>query len=123
MAEVHIKIAGRAYRMACDDGQEEHLHALGTEVDAKITAMRTSFGEIGDMRLTVMASVVLADELFDARRQIAELRERSEGLDAHDSERVAALKREQDAAAEVVESVAARIEAVAADLNSKMRRG
>ena len=123
MAEVNIKIAGRNYRMACDDGQEEHLHTLGTEVDAKISAMRTRFGEIGDMRLTVMASVVLADELADARRQIAELRARSEDLNAHDSEAVLALKREQDQAAALVEGVAARLEAVAADLNSRMRGG
>ena len=122
MAEVNIRNAGRNYRMACDDGQEEHLHTLGTEVDAKISAMRSSFGEIGDMRLTVMASVVLADELADARRQISELREKSAGVDAHDSERVAALKREQDEAASVVESVTARLEAVAADLNSRARR-
>jgi cell division protein ZapA len=32
--------------------------------------LRTNFGEIGDMRLTVMAALIIADELSEARRRI-----------------------------------------------------
>ncbi|GAB4067144.1 cell division protein ZapA [Ancylobacter sonchi] len=69
MAHVTVTIAGRAYRMACDDGQEEHLSRLGQEVDARIDDLRKAFGEIGDQRLSVMAAITLADELSELRRR------------------------------------------------------
>jgi len=70
MAYVTISIGGRAYRMACDDGQEEHLAGLGEEVDARIDQLRAAFGEIGDQRLSIMAAITIADELSEARRRI-----------------------------------------------------
>ncbi len=66
MAYVTISIGGRAYRMACDDGQEEHLAGLGEEVDARIDQLRAAFGEIGDQRLSIMAAITIADELSEA---------------------------------------------------------
>ncbi len=48
-------IDGKAYRMACDEGQEEHLMGLAQRFDRYVSHLRDSFGEIGDQRLTVMA--------------------------------------------------------------------
>ncbi|MCJ8144732.1 cell division protein ZapA [Ancylobacter sp. A5.8] len=73
MAHVSVTIAGRAYRMACDDGQEDHLTRLGQEVDAKIDQLRAAFGEIGDQRLSVMAAITIADELSETRRHLRAL--------------------------------------------------
>ena len=70
MAHVSVTISGRQYRMACDDGQEHHLARLSHELDQRIAHLRTTFGEIGDMRLTVMAALIVADELSEARRRI-----------------------------------------------------
>lgn len=73
MASVQVTIAGRAYRMACGDGEEKHLEALAAAFDAKIAEMRSAFGEIGDMRLHVMAAIMTADELSEARRRVETL--------------------------------------------------
>ncbi|MBB3772425.1 MULTISPECIES: cell division protein ZapA [Ancylobacter] len=73
MAHVTVTIGGRAYRMACDDGQEDHLARLGEQVDERIDQLRIAFGEIGDQRLSVMAAITLADELSEARRRIQAL--------------------------------------------------
>ncbi len=73
MAHVNVTIGGRPYRMACDDGQEEHLKGLAAAVDSRIAEMRTNFGEIGDQRLTVMASISILDEASDLRQKIAAL--------------------------------------------------
>ena len=73
MPQVTVTIAGKVYRMACGDGEERHLESLAKLVDAKITDIHSSFGEIGDQRIIVMASLMFADELADARRRIAEL--------------------------------------------------
>ncbi|MCB1542387.1 MAG: cell division protein ZapA, partial [Rhodoblastus sp.] len=47
MAQVVVTIAGRTYRMNCEDGQESHIEALAEHVDSKMAGLRTSFGEIG----------------------------------------------------------------------------
>jgi cell division protein ZapA len=73
VSEINVTIAGRAYRMACEDGQEDHLRGLASLVDKSIAEMRGSFGEIGDLRLTVMGAILIADDLGEARRRIAEL--------------------------------------------------
>ena len=63
MPHVSVTINGRQYRMACDEGQEHHLARLAHELDQRIARLRTTFGEIGDMRLTVMAALLISDEL------------------------------------------------------------
>ena len=65
MSQVTVTIAGSTYRIACDDGEEQHLEGLARLLDAKIEEMRAAFGEIGDMRLHVMAAITIADELAE----------------------------------------------------------
>ena len=36
MAQVTATIAGRQFRLACEDGQEEHLQALAKDIDQRI---------------------------------------------------------------------------------------
>jgi cell division protein ZapA len=57
MAELAIMIDGRVYRVACDEGEEVRLGDLAQLVDAKISALRQRFGEIGDQRLVIMAAI------------------------------------------------------------------
>jgi cell division protein ZapA len=71
MAQVVVNIAGRPYRMACEDGEEEHLVGLARTVDEKIALMRGSFGEIGDQRLIVMSAIAIADELSEVKLRLA----------------------------------------------------
>ena len=47
------------------DGEEARLEHLARDFDARIAGLRTSFGEIGDQRIIVMAALTLADELAD----------------------------------------------------------
>jgi cell division protein ZapA len=119
MAQVSVTINGRVYRMACDDGQEDHLVRLARELDARIGKLRESFGEIGDTRLTVMAALVVADELSEARRRIKSSEQEVEALkEARSaiSERVEANER---LIADMVESAADRIEQLAHSLNGR----
>ena len=70
MPQVAVQINGRTYRMACDEGQESHLMGLAKQLDTTIDTLRGSFGEIGDQRLTVMAGVMLADQLSEAQARV-----------------------------------------------------
>ena len=73
MAQVLVNIAGRAYRMACEDGQEPRLEQLARAFDDKIAEMKKAFGEIGDQRLTVMAAIAMADDRAESTRKVAAL--------------------------------------------------
>ena len=117
MAQVTATIAGRQFRLACEDGQEEHLLALSADIDGRIAELRQRFGEIGDTRLTVMAALMVADEMSDARAQIRRLEEEIATLQ---DARVVAADRAKQASAAVVgafNSAAERIEGITRKLN------
>ena len=77
MAQVSLTIDGRKYRVACNEGEEARLESLAGVIDDKIGEMRKAFGEIGDQRLVIMAALTIADNLAEARDQVAAERERS----------------------------------------------
>ena len=68
MAKVSLNINGKQYALGCDDGEEEHLTRLGHLLDGKVTELADQFGQIGDLRLMVMAGITLLDEIDDLRR-------------------------------------------------------
>ncbi|MBA4789501.1 MAG: cell division protein ZapA [Pseudomonadota bacterium] len=116
MAQVSVTIAGRQYRMACDEGQEEHLIRLARDVDARIGQLRTAFGEIGDQRLTVMAAVTIADELFEARARIRALESDLDGQRDARASALARIEASEEAVARTIEDAAERLERLARDI-------
>ena len=123
MAQVNVTIGGRVYRMACDDGQEDHLMRLARDLDQKFAQLREAFGEIGDTRLAVMAAIMVADELSEARRRIRALEQENEGLQ---ETRLAAADRIEAAermGAQSIEKAAERIERLAHALNGGLGGG
>jgi cell division protein ZapA len=123
MSQVNVTINGRQFRMACEDGQEDHLVNLARELDTRISGLRTKFGEIGDTRLTVMAAITVADELSEAGLRIKRLEEE---LAALQDARVAASDRTKAAQAAVaiaLGTAAERIEGIAKKLNASVATG
>ena len=117
MSELNVTINARQYRVACENGQEEHLLKLSQDLDQRIAQLRASFGEVGDTRLTVMAALTVADELSEAGKTIRRLEQELAGLkDA----RVMAADRSQMTQTALVaafNSAAARIEGLTKKLN------
>lgn len=109
MAQVSVTINGRAYQIACDDGQEEHLRQLAGYIDRRVAELVAAMGQIGDMRLLVMVSLLIADELSEVTRQLDDTRKTS------DDARSTASKADAQAAS-ALENIAARIEDIAARL-------
>jgi cell division protein ZapA len=113
MAQVNVMISGKTYRMACDDGQEEHLSGLAQRLDESIEHLRERFGEIGDQRLTVMAAITFADQAAEVGRRLEQVQAELAGLD----EARAALLERQDASeegvAEAIDAFSQRVEAIA----------
>ena len=118
MPQVTVTIANRTYRMACGEGEEAHLEKLAALFDGKIEEMRGSFGEIGDMRLHVMAALTLADDLGEARRRIDTLEQEVAALRSiatAGDERTQAIEKRL---AESVGKAAERIERLARKLSA-----
>lgn len=80
MGQVAVTLNGRTYRLRCGDGEEERLLSLAAHVRNRIDALAAEFGQAGDERLLLMAALLIADELFDARDKITTLEAEVEAL-------------------------------------------
>ena len=67
MAELDLSIAGRAYRVACRDGEEDTLRKAAALVDAKSREALAGLGTLSEARQLLFASLLLADQLIDDR--------------------------------------------------------
>ncbi len=119
MGQVTVLIADKTYRIACDDGQEEHLTALASDLDTRIAQMRRAFGEIGDNRLTVMAAITCLDEGSEVKRRLAELEGEVAALRAERDSWGDVAAREAGEVAAVILEAAERIEGVARTLGQE----
>jgi len=114
MAKINITVNGRRYALGCDDGEEARLQVLGQKLDKRVKDLANQFGQIGDLRLMVMAGITMLDELEDtdslveqkAERLAADVRRASEDA-------VKAAKRNEIEATENLLEASSRIDAIA----------
>lgn len=66
MAEIDVVVAGRTYRLGCEDGQERHLAALAASVDAEARAIAAQTGTMQEAKLLLMAALMIADREAEA---------------------------------------------------------
>lgn len=116
MAEVTVHIDGKAYRMACDEGQEEHLEGLAAQFDKYVNHLKSSFGEIGDQRLTVMAGIMVMDELVELQKQVRGMEGEVETLRKTRDDALTKADKNDAAVTGVLSGLAERIEGVASKL-------
>jgi len=119
MSSVHIRINGREYQVACDDGQEEQLKFLSHEVDERVRHLLRGMGtNPGEVMALLLTSLTMADEIIENKQEIESI--------AAEVQRLASLvnndrKLEQDdrmveienAMAVTLEEIAIRIEKIA----------
>ncbi len=116
MATITVTIDGKAYRMACDEGQEEHLAGLADRFDQYVGHLKSSFGEIGDLRLTVMAGIMVMDELQETQKRLQKLESEVENLRRERDEALDRIDRNDSTLANAVNEVSGRLEAMAISL-------
>jgi cell division protein ZapA len=116
MAVVNVMVNGRAYTIACDDGEEEHLRELAAHVDARVRELLSSVGQVGDSRLLLMAALLVTDDLFDAQHKLAARKDQVSALNGSHDDLQARIDHSELIAAEALETAAQRIEDVAAKL-------
>ena len=112
MPLVNVMVNGRAYTIACDDGEEAHLKELAAHVDEKAREVLASVGQVGDARMLLMAALLIADEQH-------ELSGKTAGSSVSDGDKHSLhLRAEQaeSAAADALESATKKIQDIAARL-------
>jgi cell division protein ZapA len=117
MSQVNVSINGRQYRMACEDGQEDHLRSLAKALEERIGALRGQFGEIGDARLMVMAAMTVADDAAEAEKKVRKLEQEIAALKDARSTSAEKAQATQAALIAAFTSAAERIEGMAKKLN------
>lgn len=111
---ISLTVHGRSYQVTCDEGQESHLMKLAHHIDRKMGELETSVGQVGEQRLLFMTCLLIADELFDAQRQVDGLKAGRTAPGGGASNAAAAAGEEQ--ATRALDACAQRIEAIAARL-------
>lgn len=82
MARVELRVAGRAYALACRDGDEARLIALGRALDARAADLQRRLGQQAEGELLIALAVTMADELEEARARLDRAAERIEAAAA-----------------------------------------
>ena len=108
MAEVDLSIAGRSYRVACRDGEEDNLRKAAALVDAKSREALAGLGTLSEARQFLFAALLLADQLIEQR-------DGSGTVEAAEPE----SPQVDPAVAERAERVAARLESLADALEAE----
>ncbi|MBX9575982.1 MAG: cell division protein ZapA [Caulobacteraceae bacterium] len=104
MATVTVEVNGRPYAVGCADGQEDRVRMLARQFDDHVRNVAAEVGHVGDIRLFLMAALLLADELHETRLAAGTM------SPAGDSPTPSAAN---DGVAEALNAVAARLEKLA----------
>ena len=106
MGQVDIRLNGRAYKITCEDGQEERLSQLAGYLARHVEALTKDLGQRGDARLMLLAGLTVCDELFELKARAA-----AQGAEAAplDAESLAGACRVIEAATERVDAIAERV--------------
>jgi cell division protein ZapA len=119
MAQVTVTIDGKAYRMACEEGQEGHLTELASRFDGYVNHLKSQFGEIGDLRITVMAGIMVMDEISELTRRLGSLEAELETLRSNRDTVLAATSRTEETLAAALGEVSGRIRGITDKLNGR----
>lgn len=120
MAQVTVTIDGKAYRMACEEGQEDHLSELAERFDRYVGHLKSQFGEIGDLRITVMAGIMIMDELSELSRKVAALETEVVALKSNGEGAAESQQRTEQLMVSAVSELTARLESLTGKLNGRI---
>ncbi len=128
MPEVTIQIGGRGFQVACQDGEEQFLHAAAKMLDDEAQVLSDQIGRLPEARMLLMAGLMLADKTAAVEDKIKEmetkLAERDAEIDnlksapAPEPERVEVPVVPQSVTDSLAE-LAARAESLAASVDEK----
>lgn len=115
MSQVDLTINNRVYTVACDDGQEAQLQNLGSEIAKRVDQLVGAVGQVGEARLMLMAGLMFADELAEAKAQVERARQEGAAMATQNAENAGVA---EDDTAELLDRLSERLETIAARLEA-----
>jgi cell division protein ZapA len=109
MATVTVTVNGKPYVVGCEDGQETHVEALARQFDAQVREVGAQVGQVGELRLFLMAALLGADELADQKSRLAAAEEDLAHYRAGEAVAEAKAAQALEAAAQRIESLAEKV--------------
>ncbi len=115
MALVGVKINGKDYQLACDDGQEQHVFELSQELDSRMQQIIAQVGQAPENMLFLLSALMLADEMNEAQAEVRAL-EREVTKLARDLRDERAGPKAPDETVSLLDELAERIDRIADQL-------
>ncbi len=112
MGQVVINVNSRSFTMECADGEEEHLQELAKLLDTQVKEIKAGVGEVGDIRLLVMAGLIIADQLSESLDRVEALSGEISSAHKIGTDAIEQSKIAETAIAERIEAAAIRLEQV-----------
>jgi cell division protein ZapA len=105
MPELEILIGGRAFEVACQEGEEHYLRAAAEMLDVEARTLVSQTGRIPEARMLLMSGLMLADRTAGVEDRLKILEDEAESYRAEVDRLKTALKRAEamNAEAEKVE--------------------
>ena len=110
MPQIEVSINSRDYKVACEDGQEDHVRQLARYVDKHIQDLAETVGQVGDARLLVLASLMIADELSEMIARVEDLEDQVGEIQENQSDTARKADNVEGKVADILEGAAKRIE-------------
>ena len=122
MPEVTIRIGGRDFDVACQEGEEDYLLAAAKLLDDEAQVLSSQIGRVPEARMLLMAGLMLADKtaaIEDKLRQMEAELAQLRAAGPPEPERIEVPVVPESVTGTLAE-LAARAEALAAEIEEKV---
>lgn len=82
MPELEVIIGGRGFQVSCQEGEEHFLHTAAAMLDAEAAPLVAQLGRLPEVRMLLMAGLMLADKTAAVEDENRTLRARLAELEA-----------------------------------------
>ncbi len=121
MPDLDITIGGRVFQVACQAGEEPFLTAAAQMLDTEAQPLITQMGRMPEVRMLLMAGLMLADKTAAVEDEAKGLRARLAELESRPPGKVE-VPRIPKSVTDTLAELAARAEAMAAAVEEKAAR-
>ncbi len=130
MPELEILIGGRAFEVACQEGEEHYLQSAAEMLNIEAQTLIAQTGRIPEARMLLMSGLMLADRTAGVEDRLKVVEDEAEALRAEVDRLNAALKRANEAASatslpagltDQLKTLADKAEALAGEVEDKAK--
>lgn len=100
MPELEILIGGRAFEVACQEGEEHYLQAAAAMLNVEADSLVSQTGRIPETRMLLMSGLMLADRTAGVEDRLKIMEDEAEGYRAEIDRLKSALRRAETMASE-----------------------